>query len=402
MRLARVLGMVLGLNVLGGSADGYALDDDRVTLYATGALTYDSNVFRLSGALDPKPFIGTSDRSDVIRTVGAGARVAIPVSRQQFEASANVYSVAYNQFRDLDYTGRDYGGIWHWQIGNDWNGNAGVRDSIKLAGFDNTQSRLRNLITVLERYLNGIYQLDSQTQLEAGASYNTARNGLESQRPNDTDEIAWTAGAKYFTPSGNSVGLKLRTARTQYPMMSPFPGAIDNGFQQTSLGPTFLWQITGNARVDAAVEYVYRQYDQVSQRNYRGFNGYLNYDWTLTGRSAVKFVLRQEVAGLQDLTTTYVLARTVGVYPRWAPTATTLVEARLDYIRRRYLGDTGIFIENNPNREDSIKSAGLSLTYQPNRNIQAVLSLSREQRTSNVTFADYSDSLISANVQLTF
>src|SRR5262245_11632010 len=124
-------------SVLMPATDALAIWGDRIELFASETLTYDSNLLRISKGANTFGTIGTNSRSDVYYTTSFGINANIPVGRQRFVGGYAFNIVNYDRFSDLNYTGHEGRAIWFWELGNSLSGQVGMTDTKAQASFVN-------------------------------------------------------------------------------------------------------------------------------------------------------------------------------------------------------------------------------------------------------------------------
>ena len=105
---------------------------------------------------------------------------------------------------------------------------------------------------------------------------------------------------------------------------------------------------------------------------------------------------------IEDTLASYALSEGVSFGPHWAPTAATVVEAKLFRERRDYRGDPGFVLSSAPRRVDTLHGGRLAFGYSPRRFVRVSLALEHGTRDSNLAGGDYAYNLVSANARLLF
>ncbi|HEX8989573.1 MAG TPA: XrtB/PEP-CTERM-associated polysaccharide biosynthesis outer membrane protein EpsL [Rhodocyclaceae bacterium] len=390
------------LAALLGASHASAFFDDRLQVFVGESLTHESNLFRLS---DGAP--GVSDKGDTYHATTVGFNLDTPVSRQRFQVGADWSQVRYNRYSSLDHTEHNGRLNWLWQGGDQWSGNLGYTESKTLASFLNfTGSTAPDPLRTQILSGSANYLLTPRWQLQAIGSEMHQRNELSVRQSQDIDLSSLQLGVNYLSPAGNSVGVDVRQDDGRYPNSLTLNGSpFSNNYVQRSVGALTNWAVTGKSHLSGRIDYLRREYDQVSSRDYSGGTFRLSYDWLATAKTSLNVVAQRDISPTEDLQTTFVLVKGVSVTPSYAFSDKLRFSASLSANQRDYLGDPGIAVGGGnlfAGRVDHLTTGMVSATYQPLRSLTLLLSAQHERRTSNISGLDYSANIINLNARLTF
>jgi exopolysaccharide biosynthesis operon protein EpsL len=396
-RRSRLHLAVAAAAAFGAASNASAFFDDRLGVFVAENLTHESNVFRLS---DSAP--GVSDKADNYHSTTVGFNFDMPVSRQRFQVGADWSQVRYNRFSNLDHTEHNGRLNWLWQAGNQWNGTLGYTETKTLASFLNftgstTADPLRT--QVLSGSAN--YLLTPSWQLQAIASDLHQRNELAARQDQDVNATSVQLGVNYLSAAGNSVGVDVREDNGRYPNLQPFGGGLlSNDYNQHSIGAIGDWTLTGKSHLSGRIDYVRRDYEQLSSRDYSGGTFRLAYDWLATAKTSLNVVAQRDISATEDLQTSFVLVKGISVTPSYAFSDKLRISGSLSSNIRDYSGSApgGSFA----GREDHLHAGVISATYTPLRALTLLLSAQREKRTSNMPGIDYTANIVNLNARLTF
>jgi exopolysaccharide biosynthesis operon protein EpsL len=378
----------------------WPLDNDRILFHAGANVTSDSNVFRLPSAVDPQLFIGTTEKSDVSRTETAGVSLDLPYARQRFTGGFNISKTRFSRFPDLNYDGRDINAKWLWQLGNDLNGDITSSDTRTLAGFTNSQKRLRNILDNQTDGVNVTYLISPSIRAEAGFMRSRLDNGEAERQVNDFTSDSLRTAIKYTPSSGNSFGIEARTDNASFPNQLNIAGSIlGNDYRQHTLEGLFDYRPTGIWRFYGRIGRLNREYRDLSERNFSGEIENVGVDWIATAKSSVSVVARNDLTAFQDLTTNYMRLQSITVRPTWNATTKLTLQLSYSYEKRDYLGDPGFILGITERRVDRLHNEGATLSYQPTRNVLLSVSWQHEKRSSNFLFNEYDARILSGNLQ---
>ena len=294
-------------------------DEQPLKLKAFGGITYDSNLFRLPGALDPQTTIGTSDKSDIIYQLGAGGKYELRQSRQKFIAEATITENKYQSFGNLDNTSSDLRGAWQWQVGNDWNGELGAGNRRYLESFAYIQQNIRDMVDQNRLYGSANYLLHSHLKLTLDADWYDTRHGAQSQQVLDSNTKNTAFTVNWVTPAQNTVGLQYRIASAHYPTGQAVAGAfVLNDYTEGEYSVVAHWKLSGASDVIARIGHTQRQFDQAPNRDFSDLTWRLTYIWQPTGKTALELATWRDLSAFQDLTANYARVTGISLVPTWS------------------------------------------------------------------------------------
>lgn len=377
-----------------------ALWGDRLELFASENVTYDSNVFRTSLKLDPTLATGSPDRGDTVSTTSLGFLLNVPVSLQRFEAGYTWYTSRYNSFTDLNHGGRIAHAAWIWSITPRVTGDVGYQEQRTLASFANIQSRRPDLVTARMAYANAAWMATPSWRVHSTVNAGqTDHDDPVRAATNDIETGSVEAGVSYVSAQENRIGVAARTERGRSPHdFLVFGAPFNNAYHQDSIGVQGRWVVTGLSRFDGRADYTRRQYDQLPQRNYSGPTGRATYTYTPTGKITIATTLQRDVAPLEDVSASFVLVTGVSVRPDWAITDKVNIRGAFAYDVWDYRGDPALGLSFT----HRVRSAGVSILYRPTLHVSLVGGLSREVRTSTAQFGDYEVNTASVEARVGF
>lgn len=372
-----------------------ALLGDRLEVFVSETVTYDSNLLRISESANAAAVIGTNERSDTYFTTSAGVNFNVPFSRQRFIGGFAINDVRYDRFKDLSHTGHDGRAVWLWELGNSLSGQVGVTQHKALASFINFNTRLRDIVTTQTAFANASFLASPSWQLRAGVDQLNQEHS-ETVRQFENVELTGAEGAiNYISRAGNSIGLLVRNEEGHYPNRQVVTGTqFDNRYSQNSVNAVLDWRITPASRVSGRVGRVKREFAQLSQRDFSGTIWRAVYDWTPGARFSLAAIAQRDVSVFEDVRSSFVLVEGFGVRPAYRISEKLRLEGVVDTSRRQYLGDPAVELGASPTRTDRVNSVGATLTWQALRNVSVIASALHERRTSNVALADYETTVL--------
>jgi exopolysaccharide biosynthesis operon protein EpsL len=392
-------GSALAATLLIAAQPAAAFWNDRAEVFASETVTWDSNVFRISDRLDAQSAIGSTSRSDRIHVHTLGASVDIPVSLQRFTASYAWFATRYSRFDQLDFNGHNARADWLWAITPHITGDLGGSQTKGLASFAAFRGTTRDVLTSREAHARANFELTPSWVLHTGVVGAERRHDDPARRINDVRSTTGEVRLSYVTPAENRIGVSYRREEGKSPEATLLQGTLfDNGYRQDSIGVVGRWQATGHSRFDGRVDYVRREYDQFTERDYSGPTFRASHTWTPTGKLTIVTTGMRDIAPLDDIQTTFVLLTGVSVKPRWDVTDKISVQGNAEYSRWEYRAGPA-FGRDYAHR---VRSGGVSIAYRPLRTVLLQAGVLREVRTSSLADADYEVNIASLEARIGF
>lgn len=371
--------------------------------YVNAGMTHDNNVFRVSGADEARALLGDDTMSDTSRRLEAGIAADWKLSRQHFRLLLSKNQTRYQRFSFLDNDGDSSKLAWDWQLGNHLAGELSVSEDTSMGGFTEVQNAVLNLRTRKRQLATANWDLHPRWRLRALGEKQDVENSAESFRSSDRTESTQEVGVQYLTPKGSRMGLFAREVDSEYEQRDAFSLVLfGNANRQRELGMDLAWAPGGKSRVEGRLAKVERNYEELSGRDFSGWTGRASVFWQATGKTAMNLSASRDIYGVDDLAATYAQADTLSFIPSWTPTSKISIQGRATYERRNFLGDPSLVIAGAEQREDTVKSAGLSVSYVPYYKVSMQLSWQTESRQSSIRGAGYDASSLTANLRADF
>jgi exopolysaccharide biosynthesis operon protein EpsL len=272
---------------------------DTFTPYVRGLYGYDSNLFRLQNDQEANAVLGTTDTSESFYTLAAGMDVNLRISRQVIRAHAEYNQTWFNQYKLLDYDGRDAYLKWDWLVGRVATGDVGIAETLTQASYTNVKQPVSNLIRTRQRFFHAAIKLDNPWLVKFGAERVDTDNNASVQQALDATVDSVNAGVQYTSSKGSTVELISRRSDGQYPNRQLVGSApIDNDYLQWDNGVAVAWAPSGKTQVSGRLNYTQRDYAEVPQRDFSGLTGLLAVDWMVTGKTTLRASLHRDIGAL--------------------------------------------------------------------------------------------------------
>lgn len=381
------------LAVVSAVTDALAAEPpDAFVPYVSAGVTHDSNLFRFEDDEEALAQLGTTKRSDYIRTAGAGFDVDVPVSRQRLLLSGNVDRNDYKRFSELDHTAGKGLAQWQWRAGRQWDGNIQYKYVRKLASFAEQRVRRKDMITRQGAEAQAAYQWHPRWQAMASGGWADFDHSAEQRKRLDRSRVFGELGLDYVSRARNRAGLWARLAEADFPNRDIDPDSlvpVDNSYRDTALGTAARWQVTGESLLQGRLAYEWRDYDEVSERDFDGVTGRLNWAWQVTGKTQLELAAWRDLDAVQEDIATYVDEKAVSAKLNWSATAKLTVSVEGSYQKRDHEGDPALVISDLKTRKDDVSAAGAAIDYEALRNVKLSLAGRAGKRDSNRPGLDY-------------
>lgn len=365
---------------LAAASPAWGFFNDRLEVFFNETATWDDNVFRVPRGAS-SPVAGIGGLSDRILTHQVGVSLDLPVSLQRFRASYQHFWTRYDRFDHLDFDGPLWSAEWLWAVAREFSGEVGVSEARGLASFATFRGTERDVMRTRHARANANWQLTPRWLAYGGVVATERTHEIPARRVNDLEAVGTEARLSYVTPKENRVGASVRFEKGRAPESRRFQGVdFDNGYEQVGIGVVGRWDVTAHSRLDGRIDYVKREYDQFSQRDYSGPAWGVTWTWRPTAKLSTETTLRRDIAPLDDVQTSFVLSTGISFKPRWEITEKLALVGSADYATWKYRGDPLI----GGDFEHKVRSALVGFAWAPFRRVVFTGSVQREIRTSDV------------------
>ncbi len=359
----------------------------------------DNNLFRLAPSVSPSS-VGLEGRSDTITATTFGINFSKQVSLQQLIANVSLVDTRYQRNDYLDFRALNYDAKWLWAAGVRWTGELAVDRTESLNAFsDYNNYRTRNVRTVENERFTANYWFHTSWAVLAGISRVNQTNEQPFLAESDYEATGYNYGLRYRPVSGNLLTLRAKHldgsyAKREFNSVQQF----DNGFSQDGYELAADWRLTGKTQLRGRLEYLDRQHDHFSARDYDGWVGDLDFAYAATGKGSLNLGYKHGLETFQQTTSSYYVLDEINLSTKWAATHTLLASARLGYGKRSYRGEIVPLAAGVEQREDKYTRAGLDLAYTPVRWAELKAGVSIENRNTNDDRFDYKDRIAFVSV----
>lgn len=385
---------------------------DPYNLVAGASVRYEDNLFRLKNATQAEQQVGNSQRSDWIYSEYAGIKIDKPYAMQRFQLDLTAFHNHNQTYHFLDFNGVNYRGAWLWQLTFYISGELSASQNQSITPYSDFRGRdaaanlvlnRRSVQTNESRVFNFDGDIGMGIHLVGAATESRSRNSQNSRAVADYVQDGGELGVKYVSTANNSITLVRRESTGDYRgRQLDFTGQFDTGFKQHETEARLYWMLTGKSEILARMDYLEREHDHFSERDFSGMTGNLTYRWTPTGKTRVDFTAYRSLNSFQEFVDSYYVTEGITIMPVWAYSAKTSFRLKYDYSDRDYRGAIIPLPAGFKMREDRVQSLLLEADWKATRTILVSGTVQHEERDSNVSGLGYKADVVGVNAQLLF
>lgn len=399
---------VLALALALALPSAYAVDQpekpdvpDTFDFMLGAQVLYDDNLFRLADSENPAPFLGNSQKSDLIYTTTAGIKIDKPYAQQRFQLDASVVDNRYQTYDFLDHTAFNYRGAWLWHVTPRISGILLAEQKQELNNFSDFRDIGEKSIQTNQTHVFTVDgDIGAGVHLLGGLVDVRSRNSETFDAVGDYQQDGAEYGIKYVSRAENWISLVQRRTTGEYNGRPLDPIAqLDTGFDENTTELTLDWHATGKSEFQGKLGYVDRTHDHFSERDYSGMVGRLLYRWKPTAKLQLDTALSRNLFSFQEDANSYYVADTFSISPIWKYSPKTTLRMRYDYGNRDY---RGAIVPTSPMREDTVQALQFAADWHATRKITVTGMLQRTQRDSNISGYDYDSNSAGLSVQFLF
>lgn len=394
--------------ILSFSISASADENDTVNFNLSHAVTYDDNLFRLDRNESPVATFGKNQKWEMINATTYGMEVAKQYSLQRFKFDVSQTSYRYQNYNFLNFDGVNYDIQWNWSVTPYLKGNL-VFDRKELPNtFANIRS-INPLSTNTRTVKNNRFDVDwspyGNWHLLGAISELTVTTDNSAPGQDNLDfsfeQKSLRTGLRYELSSGSRVEYGASTSDGKYGDSNFNPILVsDRGYTEKRQEFLFRWVLSAKSKLDMNASYIDRNNDNFSQRDVSGWIGNVNYQWDMTGKTRLNLIAASDLYPTQATSYTYARQYLLAIRPVWSVTPKVSVRGDLTYRDRSYNGFAPV--PSSKDREETSKTASISLNWTPRRYVTFGVMLKRETRDSNITNDDFVSNSAMVNAALTF
>jgi Putative beta-barrel porin 2 len=399
-RLSAALSMLApAVNALAQPVSAPIPVEDVLSVDAAASVEHHSNIFRV-----------TDGASDTVVRALLGVRFERDISLQRITAYATVEPAKYLNFSSYDYFGYTAGGTWAWEVGRPLFGEVTARFARFQTPFDAIPGGQNNLQTLqFGRALFG-FRMTQNWSVIGAVDDAVGANSLASQAASDFNRVGAELGVRRVAAgSATDVDFVWRHENGNYPNQQVYdangnllPAAVDNAYSQDAVLMRITYRPTDTSRISGNIGYTRRSYQNVSQRDFSGVTGGMDFEWPLSGAVTMRAAIFRTIDSATLPTANYIDAMGIAFRPTWQIGARTSIDAVLAVAARSYKGDPGFVLDGTPVRKDNLNEVGLRLNYEVARRVFVFADAARIDRTSNYAQYAFTDNWFGIGVRAAF
>jgi exopolysaccharide biosynthesis operon protein EpsL len=388
----------LALALLAVFASNAQADELDTLQFRVGEIVeHDSNVFRFSDTQTPQQtqaLIGRTERSDTIMQTSAGVKFNKAYSLQRIELDAEFQNFRYSRNSRLNFNAANYAAAWRWSLTPRFHGNV---TTDRRQYVDNTadvqNSGQVNRRTDRATLADAEYEIGARWRALGGVFENKSKNSSPFTLIPDTSIRGGEVGARYIFREADSVAYRYRVGKGNYSNQSASTlPQLATSFDDREHEFRVNWAPSGRVNVLGRLSHVSRTNSGVAGRDFSGYVGDINANWTITGKTSLAGGFIKELNSYQTTDISYYDGYRFFIAPTYKPTEKTALRIRYDQGTRTYKGSSQGFAPSG--RKDNIRLASVGWEYAPIRALTLAASLQRDQRTSNTLGADYKNNSV--------
>ena len=377
--------------------------DDTLNLAVGGSVMRDNNLFRLPDGVYPPAFLGSTARSETVRSGSASLTYDKKVSLQSFHFGTSLSDNRYENFRALDFIAKGYDTHWDWQLDPSFSGRFSADRSQSLYPFTDYRGFQRNIQTIQNYGTTAEFGSLGWLRLFGGVNDSKIEMSQVVVQIGDYNTHAAYTGLKFVSDAYNSIALLSRVTRVDWLHRSlDLVGQNDIRAYQHDSELQAYWQIEGKTLLQATVTRLERTHPNTPVRDYDGTGAHFDLTWNATAKTQLLLTAARDYAAWWDSASSYTVTNRVAVTPVWQPTAKTQAKLRLERSSRDFLGPPFPATFVGPARRDGDRVAQLALDWLPERSLSFEASLTRDNRDSNAAGLSYADTTVMVSAQLSF
>ena len=365
-------------------------------------MAYDNNLYRLAPGVDPHLTVGeNTEREDFINRASAGAKLHYLAGRQTFDINARADDNRYRRNDILNHVSGDGTAIWHWMLGHDWSGRAGVVYDRALAAFANNRFLGKDLLTSVDYFGEARYELTPRWSFNAGGHWSRADHSTTTREVENQRSKTVNAGVTYETPLLDSFGFDYRYTDTHFPESNKGGGGFDRDYTERAPKGWLKYKLTGKTDLDAQAGFLRRNYPNSVIGNFSGGFWRSTLNWAPSAKTMLSVAAWHELQAYIEAGSDYFVAQGFSLTPAWMPTQKWKFSVVYSRENQRFIGSAPAPF-GEPRRRDKVATTTLGASYSPQPWLDLTVSYRFDKRTTNRDLLDYTDDLASVGISLRF
>lgn len=390
------------LLVVFSSAPALAQVEDTFKLSAAYSQQTDSNLFRLPAGANVTALTGKPSAAEQISITSLGLSFNKAYSLQRFELNLGLIDYQYQNFSYLSFAAHNYDAAWRWSVTPRLHGNLTTERTETLNSFADYQGfDQRNQRTNTNTRFDAAYELNGSWRLLAGVAQSSQTNQQALVAEGDYNTTSADLGLGFAYASGSSFTYALKNTNGTYlNRVLPSTGLHDDGFHQIDHELKLQWVLSDKSVANLSATHLSRTHPHHAQLNYSGLTTAVDFNWNITGKSALTARWARELSSYQTSNASYRQTDRFSLGPVWQVSPKAAIRLRHEFAKTNYLGSpTGVVTTQ---RSDTTRDTSLSFDWQPYQSLTLSASLQNASRVSSLAGVDFDSDMATFSAQFTF
>jgi hypothetical protein len=363
--------------------------------------TYDTNLFRVPpGTVGvPDAAFAHASQSDTVTTPAVGGEGKWDVDRQQFDAKFVVDDTRFAHNDALNYVGADGAATWNWLAGPYLSGQVGVVYDRTLAGFGQTRFSGFDLVTSLQEFASGRYQVGPHWAVYGGVGGSYSDHSVEQLQYNDFHNKSGTVGVQYANNASDTYAFEYKYVDVTFKQDA---NLASQGYNYNEDTAKFLahYELTDKTWIEGYGGYIRRDYPGVSVGAYSGGMGRAAVTYNWTDKTQIIVTGWRELHAYIDAESNYFVAQGGSIGPTWNATEKLSFVLLASFENQDYINSSTAIL--GAPRHDKVDGEQVTVRYSPRDALSFNVFYRHEKRESNEYEFSYDDNLVSAGVTFRF
>jgi hypothetical protein len=365
--------------------------------FADAAMSYDDNVFRFADESEALAERGSTQMSDLVTRLDAGAEVRGAWGLQKGRLRGVVQRFRYQDFDELDRTESELGGRWEWELGLPLAGELGYQQSRRLESFTSRDTPVTDIGFVDQRVadvLAGV-AVAPRWQVKARAADLQRRFTSSASQTGDLTETRAGAGIDYHGEPIGTAGMEFSVAHGDFPRRTASSGTgLAQSYRQYDYDVRAGYAPSAVSLLKAEGGYTRWVAAGVGARDFSGATGTLSLERTWSTVTKLDVELQRRLQPVEEPDANVVERTGATASLRVKPDVTLTWMAQALVALEDYRG-AATLAPGGADRRDRVRGFEASLLYEPRTWVAITPGVRYEIRDSTRAVRAYRDTIFS-------